>query len=117
MSGYSTEEIVIDTNRSVAASFAGVPVRVDKYGSVMVQATFDMSGGATSAGNLLFEVSLDGVAWATITGGSQAYTSATTSIIWEYPQPTAKWVRIRVAYTSGTGGNCTIRYLGKFRNS
>lgn len=81
------------------------------YADGSYQVIFDMSGGATSAGNVRFQCGNDGINFTNV-GGAEAFTAATTNVILRIPLIDFRWGRINIAVTSGTGG--TVAILGHF---
>lgn len=83
------------------------PNDLSAYADGSYQLIFDMSGGATSAGNIRLQISNDGINFTNV-GAATAFTAATTNEIIRIPLIDFRWGRINIDVTSGTGGTVAI---------
>ena len=104
----TTVDLTLNTGLSLAANFNSVPIEASRYTAFSVQVIFDYTGGATSAGSFSIQQSNDGVTWATSPSSTQAAVSTNSSILWNIPSVTARYVRVAYTYASGTGGTASI---------
>jgi hypothetical protein len=119
MTTYNTQTLLVQTGLSVAVDGGSRVIKdVNQLESYTIFAKFDMSGGATSAGNVLIQISLDdGVTWSAVQGSTLAYTSATTAHSWEFQTPSHVMSRVFVDYSSGAGGTMDIYVARKGLNN
>lgn len=103
-----TNDITIETAKSLGADGNSVPVDMSQYRWAQIQANLDYSGGATSAGSLSLQISADKVNWSPYPDSAQNFTSATGNIQWLIQDVNFRYVRVAIDNTSGSGGTATI---------
>ena len=69
---------------------------------------YDYSGGGTAAGTIQLQTSDDNVNWVNYPSGSVAFTSSSTSDMFEFTSIGIKYARLTVTVSTGSGGNITI---------
>ena len=103
-----TVDLVILESKALGAGFDTPAISVAFYQLVSVQIIFTMSGGATSAGSVSLESSNDGTNFSTIPSSTLSYTNTTTNHIIELQRVGFKFLRLKNAHTSGSGGTVKI---------
>lgn len=110
--GKIARQFVIDTDRSLAATGVTPPIDVTQDDGYCFQTTFtDIEASAT--GTLKLQVSVDGVNWADYASGSQNFTDASTTFLWEVTEKRHTHARINLSATSGGTGTATTTYAGE----
>lgn len=111
MPGQSTRDLTVLPVTPLATTNCP-PIDLSMYAGGSFQFIFDMSGGATSAGTVKLQSSLDAVNFSDYPGSVLNFTNSTTNHIIEILDFGVRYLRPVVTVTSGTGG--TFRVLGHF---
>lgn len=110
--GKIARQFVIDTSRSLAATGVTPPIEVTKDDGYCFQTTFT-GIQASATGTLKLQVSVDGINFADYASGSQNFSDATTTLLWEVTEKRHSHARINLSATSGGTGTATTTFCGE----
>lgn len=103
-----TQDLTILSAKSLTSDFNAPALIMSQWDRASIQATYDFSGGATSAGTIKLQVSNDGTNFADYANTAIAVTNASTVDFWSLADLQEKHIRVAWDNTSGTGGTVTI---------
>ena len=101
-------------DKSLTSDFQTGGFDFSNWDGAQIAAIFDFSGGATSAGDIKLQTSVDNTNWTDYTGSSKAVTNASTVESWGLTSIQEQYIRVHWNNTAGTGGTVTIK-LGLFK--
>lgn len=111
-----TIDTSLATNLPLDADAVTGPLNVELYQSFSVQSILTYGGGDDSEGAISMESSNDGVNWDPIPAASFSYDNTITSYGLGYEkQPGFKYIQMRIAEDTGSGGTVTFLYHGVYK--
>ncbi len=97
---------------SLATSVALPPVDVSVYHKFSFQAVYTYGGGEDAAGTMKLQSSLDDSNFSDVPDSTLAYSSTAGNNVWEVIAKSAKYYRLYITKSSGSGGLTTVKFFG-----
>ncbi len=88
------------------------PVDVSIYSKFSFQAVYAYAMGNDSAGTMKLQSSLDNTNFSDVPDSTLAYSSTTGNNVWEVIEKAAKYYRLAITKSSGSGATVTVSFFG-----